>query len=147
MGVVVGCLSGCPAESRVLTSAAPSSLFGSWMFLGPPFPRRSRIFYPHLLTSAPSCLRSRPGQAAFSWGWAWGRGPLHLTLVTSLLPAFRQGRNRGPKKVGTPGSFSVLTVQTHPWVVTPSPRLQEEGLISPSPSALHSYPSSSLLSS
>lgn len=41
-----------PAEFQVLTAAAPSSFFwagGTWMFPGPPYPRRSRIFYPHLL--------------------------------------------------------------------------------------------------
>ena len=42
-----------PTEFQVLTAAAPSSFFfwggGTWMFPGPPYPRRSRILYPYLL--------------------------------------------------------------------------------------------------
>lgn len=108
---------------------------GTWMFPGPPYPRRSRILYPTSLTSTSSSLRSRPGQAAFSWGW--GQGLLHLTLINSFLPAFRQGGNWGTEKVGTPGNFSILTSTDMSLAGdAPFPSLQE-GLISPSPLAPH----------
>ena len=128
-----------PTEFQVLTAAAASSFFlgggGTWMFPGPPYPRRSRILYPTSLTSTSSSLRSRPGQAAFSWGW--GQGLLHLTLINSFLPAFRQGGNWGTEKVGTPGNFSILTSTDMSLAGdAPFPSLQE-GLISPSPLAPH----------
>ena len=124
-----------PAEFQVLTAAAPSSFFwagGTWMFPGPPYPRRSRIFYPHLLNLyffLPA-LQARSG--CFSRGW--GQGLLHLTLINSFLPAFRQGGNWGTEKVGTPGNFSILTgTDMSLGGNAPFPSLPE-GLISPSPS-------------
>lgn len=56
----------------------------------------------------PSCLcpfltELQARQGCFFLG---GRGVLHFPLITPVVPAFRQGRNEGPKKVGIhPTSF------------------------------------------
>lgn len=123
-------------EFQVLTAAAPSSFF---LGGGAPGCSRDRLTpggagsSTHTsLTSTSSSLHSRPGQAAFSRGW--GQGLLHLTLINSFLPAFRQGGNWGTEKVGTPGNFSILTgTDMSLGGDAPFPSLQE-GLISPSPS-------------
>ena len=69
-------LSGCPQNSKYYPQLLPPLFFwagGTWMFPGPPYPRRSRIFYPHLLNLYFFLPGPIPGKKQPDLAWSAGR--------------------------------------------------------------------------